>query len=260
MQANEEVDVLEQGDTYNPGDTEEVEVGSEPTPGKKESIFDRLNENEKFVKMFPKLLVGGIIVICIIIGGVVISNTMASKKAETEAGIDDVPDFLQELENEQALFEYTAQDVELLRSYGYTGDEIEQFENDGIFVEQKVDEAKTLIEDRFNKEVKPYMEPGTEEFNKLLEFTWLGGKEFSPQEDQSKWGYFNYELNADYDKVPARGHQLFLKIELGNGEPAFINVTPELYYSLKDSGNIVVSIDYTDVGTQKLITNISVIR
>lgn len=47
-------------------------------------------------------------------------------------------------------------------------------------------------------------------------------------------------LNADYDKVPAHGQNLFLKVHLNSSYYVFMECPLLRYMQLPDSGNIVV--------------------
>jgi len=61
-------------------------------------------------------------------------------------------------------------------------------------------------------------------------------------------------LNLDYEKVGCYGKQCWLKVYLNEESTFFIFVTPKRYTELKDSGNIVLSLEFTNIGdTQRSV-------
>ena len=63
--------------------------------------------------------------------------------------------------------------------------------------------------------VAPYFDTASEEWHSVIDTTWYGlNKVESYDTDYTMYQNVSYTLNADYDKVPAYGHQLFIKIHL----------------------------------------------
>lgn len=136
------------------------------------------------------------------------------------------------------LFSYTAEEKEELRAWGYTGTEIEQFQSDSIPAADKVAEAKKLREDTWaalNNSESP-------EYRALLDQTWIGEAETAvPSVDATVWSVEGKKINADYEKVPPRGKNLFIKVDMRDGTHYFMQCPCDLYVSLEDSGNINLS-------------------
>ncbi len=81
----------------------------------------------------------------------------------------------------------------------------------------------------------------------------MGQADLTYDEDTTQYGYYYEVMNVDYIKLPAKGHQLFIKFFLENGDAVFMTVTPERYLELKESGNIVVRVSYTQTADGKRI-------
>ena len=208
------------------------------------SLDERVTK-QKSAKLNPKILIAAItgaallLVVCSV-GG------LSMKKAKEEEAARHAEELLQE-EEEQS-FSYTAEEKEALRLVGYTGDEIETFEFEQKDAQSIVDEAEEARQEKYEEEVKPFFDGASEEFKELYDDTWYGQKEIQVDEDTSSYGYYNKNLNVDYEKLPPRGHQLFIKLYLRNGDAVFMTVTPERYLELPDSGNMVVAMKYTKLG------------
>ena len=258
----EEENVLKQGKTYEPvGEAKEEEVEDTTSSESKPSILSSDLLHNKGV------LIGAIalVVIILIFAGVFMLTGNKDKSGVGIGAEEDIPDFLKELEEgelgENADYRYTDREREMLRQAGYTGYEIEEFEANLEPYSLKIEESEQLRKEIYEREVLPYFDGASDKFKELYNNTWLSGKEVTLNaEEAGTWSYNVYTYNADYDKVHAKGHQLYIKITLGDGEPAFMLTDPTLYSQLADSGNIVVSITYVDTGTSKLITNIEPIE
>lgn len=147
---------------------------------------------------------------------------------------------------------YSNLEVELLRSWGYTGDEIEFHASIGTTVDSLVEYSKSLQEDALLE----IYHKGTKEYRRLLKNTWLGQKNMHIPDDCSTYYSETFTYNLDYDKVPPKGSQLILKLDLEDGGNAFMFTTPDRWQQLKDSGNIVVSITYAVINDFRVITEI----
>lgn len=155
------------------------------------------------------------------------------------------------------LFSYTPEEVEALRAAGYTGDEIEQNQTQEV-------PAATLIqqaEDAHNAWVESLSNPDSPEYQELISTTTLGQPALNIPtgltEDEINAGLTSMTDtdNLDYDKVPARGSNLYLRIHMPDGSYHFMNCPFARYCSMPDSGNIVVT--YTVITYQdcSVITN-----
>lgn len=158
-------------------------------------------------------------------------------------------DWMQEVEGEGTeSFKYDLTERELLRNNGYNADDIERYEveeRDPYILVEEAKEARRLINEA---EVKPYLDGASDEYKSLASMTWLGGSPIS--EEVLKGNEFDFEVtygtfNCDYDKVPPRGSQLFLRLYLEEYKQyVFMSVNSKRYVELKDSGNIVINMDY----------------
>lgn len=156
-------------------------------------------------------------------------------------------------------FKYTADEIASLRKVGYTGDEIESFQEQKLEPQPLITQAEMDREAWAQQFVAPYFDTASEEWKSVINTTWYGLTKVESY-DTNSLAYQNvsYTLNADYEKVEAYGHQLFIKIYLNaKGDYAFMVTTPSRYAELPATGNMVVVITYTQTGDgQKFITSI----
>lgn len=156
-------------------------------------------------------------------------------------------------------FKYTDGEKEQLRIAGFTGDEIESFEQQMLEPIPIVEEAAAEREEWAEQFVAPYFDTASEEWKSVINTTWYGLEEVVSYDTESiNYQNYTYSLNADYEKIKAYGHQLLIKIYLNSsGDYAFMITTPQRYAELPDSGNMVVSITYIQTGDgHKFITDI----
>ena len=57
----------------------------------------------------------------------------------------------------------------------------------------------------------------------------------------------------DYEKLPPKGYQLFIKVYLNADSVFFMDISPERWVNMEETGNIVVNIQYTLTGDGKRI-------
>jgi len=208
-----------------------------------------------------KLAMFGVIVVILILGYCLLS-TMGKDGKNKNNSNDEIPptpttDLFANI-IEQPVYSYPPGDTATLRANGYTGAEIEDYAKAGVSVFDLVQQAQEERQKIYDAEIKPYLDGASEEFKALAADTWVGQSELTFSEDTTKYRYFSETHNVDYEKLPARGSQLFVKLELDvTGEILFMQVTPERYVTLRDSGNIVVTISLTKTGDGKrVITSI----
>lgn len=249
----EEIDeeILTQGSTYQP-------KGDKVEEDNDEDILDSSNNGNQQKKITDTgiggkaiLIIGGLILI-ILIGAVGVFAVKKSNDKHAE-------ELLAQLEAEDPPFTYTGEQLKQLRTQGFTGDEIEQFQIDEIPFESKMEEAEADKKAKYDKDIKPYLDGASDEFNQLLEQTWLYGPDLTYDVNQADttWYRKNMTLNLDYDKIPAKGIQCFVRLTLKErteeNEPIymFMMIDPIRYAELPQSGNIVVYVEYyvTDQGT-----------
>ena len=96
------------------------------------------------------------------------------------------------------------------------------------------------------------------EYQRLLNLTWLGQNPVtlpSYSDDlANSMVYTTLVLNADFEKIPAHGHSLFLKVYLEDGSYVFMECPVTRYMQLPDNGNIVVQYDVTTINGVDIIS------
>ena len=186
-------------------------------------------------------------------------DPLATQPSPMEGG-DDFDSFLQDL---TPAFQYTDEEVATLRAWGYTGDEIEAFEAEEADVTTLVNQSKEAQE----KARETLSNPESEEYKTLLNQTWVGQPAISIPEASDDMAYnlsYNeYTLNADYEKIPAHGTNLFLKVYLDASKERyyFMECPLDLYAALPDYGNIVVhyrTVSYGDATVIYGMENVTV--
>ncbi len=242
---------MKQGDNYSPEgneneDDESISSENEDTP------IIQSNPNVTDVGEKKKTLMAAAVVaiaLVLLVIAVIISCVINNKKAKEEQRRAE--ELLQEELEE--VFEYTNAQVEALRNAGYTGKEIETFEYEEQDFDSLIKSAEAARKQIMEKEILPYFDNASEEFKELYANTWIGQKEL--KYDTSEEGYTRHSttINVDYEKLPARGHQLFIKYYLKNGDACFMYITPKRYAELNDSGNIVLRIEYIQTADKKQI-------
>lgn len=250
-------DILVQGSTYNPKG--EVDSGSEASDDDDEDLLDGTGSGQPKKKITEG---GPSMKVIIIIAGIIITVLIAVIGAFAIKKNNDkhAEELLAMLEaEEEPDFMYSPDEIETLRTNGYTGKEIEQFELDGIPASRKVEEAELARKALYDAEIEPYLDGASDKFNELLEYTWLYGPDLTYDVNQADttWYRKNMTLNLDYDKVPAKGIQCFVRLTLkqrtDENEPIymFMMIDPIRYSEIPQSGNIVVYVEYfvTDQGT-----------
>lgn len=159
-------------------------------------------------------------------------------------------------------FSYTQDEVTELRAYGYTGDEIEQYEIEEKSAEELLNEAKLAMQKAYEEQWGVYVDSTSKGFKKLNRLTWLGlPKTTLPKNSKNEDGIYNgYEeihtRNVDYVKVEPRGYQTFIKCTMSDGSSFFYSIDPRRYIELKDSGNIVLEVTFLNWEGQWFITDV----
>ena len=144
-----------------------------------------------------------------------------------------------------------------LRKLGYTGDEIELALANGVDVEKLKEAAQELRDEEAKESLIRMSDSASPEFQNIVQNS-IFCMEYDdfPIADRDEVGIneeHSYIVNADYEKVPTYGTQLFIKCKIANGVYVFYNVTPNRWLTLPESGNIVLNIDYTLYGTDNKI-------
>lgn len=144
----------------------------------------------------------------------------------------------------------------VLKSYGYTGDEIELAKTLGVSVEQLVMAAQSLRDNVAAKSLERMSDHASQEFQMMYNYSLYSLPNFKykaiPKDAETwVWQDGSFTVNADYEKCPTYGYQLQLKVKVANGTYAYMYVTPQHWEELADSGNIVVNVSYSLYGPDK---------
>lgn len=269
-----------QGDTYEEEEIEEteetVEEEAEEKPAKQKKSF---SVNPKIIG----LSCAGVALV-LAIGAVLIWSGVQKDKAQQQANADAVFQNLKDQEDLQArnpeLFEdnsktqaeqpvvqqssvsYSKKEVEALRLWGYTADEIEISSRDGIPAKTLVDQAKFDRQLAQKEALDAVRDTASPEYQELLNKTWLGGAPLNLDSVDPNVIYNNTskKLNVDYEKCGAQGSQLFLKLYLDDGTAAFMTVTPNRWKELAETGNIVVEVTWREAGDLRIVTDVHEVR
>lgn len=241
------MEIMNQGDEYKEGETEILE---ETKP----------KVNKKLIIIAVSIVVVGL--------GIVAAFTGGDKSGETPTDIIegmDGNDWFTDIEgnplDDPFTMDYTLEDISILRSYGYTAEEIEQHQDNLTDVSYLIEEAKASMEKRVQELYVELSEkasnPKSAEFKQLMNMTWLQGKPRVVATNADTFEITTYKENCRFTKVPARGPQLFIKLDLDStGESVFLNVTPHRYAALKSEGQMVITYDLVAYGDQNYITNL----
>lgn len=272
-----------QGDTY---EEEEIE-DTEETVEESEEADEKPAKQKKSFSVNPKIIglsCAGVALV-LIIGAVLIWSGVQKDKAQQQANADAVFQNLKDQEELQErnpeLFEenketpaeqqpvvkqssvsYSKKEVEALRLWGYTADEIEISSRDGIPAKTLVDQAKFDRQLAQKEALDAVRDTASPEYQELLNKTWLGGAPLNLDAVDPNVIYNNTsrKMNVDYEKCGAQGSQLFLKLYLDDGTAAFMTVTPNRWKELNDSGNIVVEVTWREAGELRIVTDVHEVR
>lgn len=157
---------------------------------------------------------------------------------------------------------FTDKEIESLRKWGYTGDEIEYYMNSGLDYDTLVSSAKELQSDAQKEVIDELNDTASGAYKKLLNMTWLGGKDFkvkkiNPDTDENGISYEDIIENVDYVKCGAKGKQLFIRCTLDDGTNIFMMVPPERWVTMRKKGNIVIQYTLESYGKTKVITAVA---
>lgn len=153
---------------------------------------------------------------------------------------------------------YSSDEVEQLRSLGYTGDEIESSSEMGIdyytlydtAYNSKAQKEAEIIKEQGRRGSAAYKEITRNTFlvNKLANYDWNKVNDFPDT--------YTHKEVVDYQKLPARGRQLFIQAKMTKGPYVFFMIDPYRYAQLPDSGNIVIEVEEVKVGKKTVIVNV----
>lgn len=236
---------FEQGDIY-----EEVSDELTSEPEELWDFADMPEENTSLGTSYDKNKLMMIILASLVITLVVVVALFIFVKKPVEPETSEV--VFQEVQN----IVYTDSEKAILRSKGYTGSDIELYETSNLAVSDLVAEADKARQEYLNKTYSDILDGASDEYKELASKTWLDGSDINLVAGDS---YANYtkKVNADYEKIDAKGSQLYIIVYLDSGK-VFMSCTPDQYMGLEDSGNILVEVT-SMLGNQsqaEVVTNV----
>lgn len=153
-------------------------------------------------------------------------------------------------------------DVKELRSYGYTGDEIEFAISHGFSIEAMIERSKAELDAANVESWKRTSDAASDEYKHLMNMTYLGQPEGDAVVNQDELEFLDrvmmssyVTINCDYVKCPQNGMQLYLKCKVANDTYYWYPVSPDRWVTLPDSGNIVLQITFMQYGEGTFITD-----
>lgn len=192
-------------------------------------------------------ILGISLVLIILLVFIIVYGKKGFKKDEAEPD----PELVDPIEH--ALV-YNQSEWEQLRACGYSADEIENAQSMGVTVEDMVATAEQEREEWWNSAdnikvvEKEVLLDDT--LNAKLANTWYGMPAVTTADNylDRMSEYVQVERNLDYEKVEIHGHQLFIKVFLNHEKTDFFfaSVTPEEYFALPQSGNIICTYTYSN--------------
>lgn len=139
---------------------------------------------------------------------------------------------------------YSNDEIANLRGYGYTGDEIEYYSQQGTSYDQLIEEA-TNKKNEANKEWRDtILDEASDGYKSLMVNSYMDGKEtMSSCTYDDVNGYGVKRENVDYIKCGVYNYQAWIKVYTQFGSMVMLIDLPR-YTELTDSGNIVVEYKY----------------
>ena len=144
--------------------------------------------------------------------------------------------------------------VEALRRAGYTGDEIDIALNNNMNNDELLATSEELQNEVAKEALIRMSDTASPEFQERTNYSVYcmplnQFDTYDPTIPGSINGEYSYIVNADFEKVPTYGLQLFIKCKIADGTYIFYNITPARWEELPDTGNIVLRINYRLYGT-----------
>ena len=193
------------------------------------------------------VIIAAVVTVVIVIAGCYATGIIGGSPESTEV-TENSEEELEWIDPDEIKFAYTAEELSELRAAGYTADEIEMHYEYQTSAAQLIEEAKTKQQEWYQENVVNKFDTNSEAFNDYIKNTWLSLPE---RNDMAEWtdiaGYYVIRKNLDYEKIPVHGNQLFLKIFLDDASHTdymFLNVSPEEWIKLNESGNVIVEYTY----------------
>lgn len=197
--------------------------------------------------------------VCAVVALIVVMVTSGSKR-QVEPEIpyepaDEIPIVFDPIIEEEEtvpviMANYTADQMNMLRSIGITSEEITDYMQNNVPYDYVYN---TLMEQYWGWHLMnelPTYDMTSDSYKDVINQTWMSLPE---RHDLAEWtteysAYsYDVEANLDYEKVTPYGNQLFLKIYLDDNTHDswfFLNIRPEEWNMLGPKGNVVVNYTY----------------
>lgn len=244
-------------DTMRQGDNYEEESEESPKPKKqKVEVLSSSSKPQIPVKLLA--IIGGAIVL-ILAGyfayGYFVGDKEEEAPPEEESFVDD---FEEELIFD---FAYTEEEWAQLREAGFSDADIVQYEENQADPVQLIEDATKAIDqqikDRYAELKEEARIKGSPEYNALLDKTWLGMEPKTIKGDaEGSYDTYFVKENVSYVKMGVRGHQPILRLKSHDYGTMFHMTDHSTYMKLRDSGNIVIMFNVTNVNEQLIVSNI----
>lgn len=229
----------------------EEELSEEIITEEEEEEYDTKGRNKKFVFIVIALILAVITAIILVI------TLTKGKGEETEEVVEEQTEVTEELVTEEpveqeSIFKttYDFDQIQNLLAAGATQEQVQTWQNNGV----EYDYVYLTMLDRYYgwqlNNTLPTYDMTSPEYKEIIGKTWMS---LPLRTDIAEWTEDKYlaysyevEQNLDYEKIEPYGNQLFLKVYLDadtHDSWFFLNVTPQDWNMLDDTGNVVV--DYT---------------
>lgn len=226
-----------------------------------EIISDEVEEEtgaESRGKKGPVIVIALIIVL---ISAIILIVAFTSKGKKEEADVTDetaATDVIEETPIEQEPIEqesifkttYDYDQIQNLLAAGATNEQVTMWQDNGVDYSYVY---YTMLDRYYGWQLDntlPTYDMASPEYKEIIDDTWMSlpKRTDTAEWTEDKYLAFAYDIrqNLDYEKVEPYGNQLFLKVYLDadtHDSWFFLNVTPQEWNQLDESGNVVV--DYT---------------
>lgn len=277
-----------QGEEYAENDVSPKPKARSRKPEVEDEIEETVDEEEQApapsgLSLSPKVIacIVGIVVILVLVIALIVflaGNKSAVANAEESKAISESMDALPTPAEDVTMAEavgstdlpvpmdvdpqntgnisYNDKTVAALRKWGYTLNEMEIASRDGLSADTLVEAAKEARKQATWETMQSLMDSTSEDYQHLCATTWLGLPPIDVSGFNTETIYLadQYTVNVDFEKIESRGTQLWLKCYLKDGNVVFLQVTPQRYNQLPDSGNIVISYSVIHEGDTYIVT------
>lgn len=242
-------EILVQGPTYKSEEGNTTPEKDTPDISREREITRRVSRISPKILFSVSVVLVVFVLVCVLVY-TMNKNEVRKQEAEEESRLAEIMNE----ETTESVFKYSRDEVEELRLAGYTGYEIEEFELNRESADIKVKEAEEARKKKYDEEILPYFDEASDAYKSLVNSTWLSQESFEVDSDVSTYQNGTTVFNLDYEKAGCYGKQCWLKVYLNEESTFFIFVTPKRYTELKNSGNIVLSLEFTNIGdTQRSV-------